>query len=343
MRALVLTESNELALVERDRPALGGPRDVLVRVYQTGICGTDRSVLVGKFAAEAGVIMGHEAVGEVAEAGPDAGFAIGDRVIVNPTLYCGRCSSCLDGRMNFCLNKTGTEVGIDRDGSYAEYMVLEDRFLHRIPDGVDYDRAVVAEPLACVLNNLDAAQLTPGERVTVIGGGPIGLVCAMTARYLGSPVVLVERDDYRREQAAALLAECYPDGIDVVSADAADTLRQTRVVIDTVGNQLELAVRLTATAGTAVVMGYDSRAEATVRPLQILQRGLRIVGAGDFNGPHFPRAVELVARLPLERLVTHRFPLERHEEAFAALATGSGGGYSALKVVLRSHDEEAAS
>lgn len=340
MRALVLNEFLKLELVERERPAVKGPRDVLVRVYQTGVCGTDRSVLVGKFSAAPGVIMGHEAVGTVAQIGPDVtDLAVGDRVIVNPTLYCGRCESCRAGRMNFCLNKTGDEVGIDRDGSYAEYIVLEDRFLHRIPDGVGYDRAVVTEPLACVLNNLDAAQITPGDPVIVIGGGPIGVVCAMAARYLGSQVTVVERDDYRRRQARELLADTFADGIDVVSKDEVATIPQAPTVIDTVGNQLELAVDLTATAGTAVVMGYDSRAEVSVQPLKILQRGLRIVGAGDFNAPHFPRAVELTAHLPLEKLVTHYFSLEEHETAFAALATGSASGYSALKVVIRSTTE----
>lgn len=341
MRALVLNDSLKLELVERERPIVAAPRDVLVRVHQTGVCGTDRSVLVGKFSAAPGVIMGHEAVGAVAEIGPEVtDLAVGDRVILNPTLYCGRCERCLNGRMNFCLNKTGTEVGIDRDGSYAEYIVLEDRFIHRIPDSVSFDRAVVAEPLACVLNNLDAAQITPGDPVIVIGGGPIGLVCAIAARYFGSPVTVVERDDYRRTHAHELLAGIYPDGIDVVPTDEVATIPQAPAVIDTVGNQLELAVELTATAGTAVVMGYDSRAQASVQPLKILQRGLRIVGAGDFNGPHFLRAVELTARLPLEKLVTHHFPLEEHEAAFAALATNSGSGYSALKVVIRSAAEE---
>jgi len=341
MRALVLNDSLRLELVERARPAVAGPRDVLVRVYQTGVCGTDRSVLVGKFSAAPGVIMGHESVGEVAEIGADVtDLSVGDRVIVNPTLYCGRCMSCLDGRTNFCLNKTGTEVGIDRDGSYADYIVLEDRFLHRIPDGVSYDRAVLAEPLACVLNNLDAAQLTPGEQVILIGGGPIGLVCAMVARYLGSPVVVVEHDEYRRKQALELLTDIFSDGITVVSPADMTSVPQGPTVIDTVGNQLALAIDLTATAGTVVIMGYDSRAETSVQPLKILQRGLRIVGAGDFKGPHFPRAVTLTARLPLEKLVTHHFPLEEHEAAFAALALGSNQGYSALKVVIRSTTED---
>jgi threonine dehydrogenase-like Zn-dependent dehydrogenase len=87
-------------------------------------------------------------------------------------------------------------------------------------------------------------------------------------------------------------------------------------------------------------MGYDSRAKTSVQPLRILQRGLRIVGAGDFKAPHLPRAVALIARLPLEKLVTHHFPLEEHEAAFATLAVGSYQGYRALKVVIRSTTED---
>jgi fructokinase len=341
MRALVLTGDRRLKLVERDRPRLASPRDVLVRVHQTGVCGTDRSVLVGKFAAAPGVVMGHEAVGEVAETGPEVtGLSVGQRVIVNPTLYCGRCERCLRDQTNFCHHKTDNEIGIDRDGSYADYIVLEDRFLHRIPDGVDYDRAVLTEPLACVLNNLDAARLVPGDPVTVIGGGPIGLVFAVTARHLGSPVALIERDAFRYQRARELLGRLAP-GVEVVGTDAVHKLPKAPTIVDTVGNQLDLALGLASVAGTVVVMGYDSRAEIVVRPLGLLQRGLRIVGAGDYHGSHFPRAVELAARLPLEELITHRFPMEHHEAAFATLA-GGDGGYRALKVVIHSGWEEGA-
>ena len=341
MRALILTPDRSLELTELDRPQVKAARDVLVRVHQTGVCGTDRSVLVGKFAAEAGVVMGHEAVGTVAETGPDVvDLAVGDRVIVNPTLYCGRCTRCLRGQTNFCHDKTGNEIGIDRHGSYADYILLEDRFLHVIDDRVSFDRAVLTEPLACVLNNLDAADLTPGDAVTVVGAGPIGLVCAIAARHLGSPVTLIERDDFRRGQAVELMAGFFTSGVTVVGTDGIDDLDQAPVVIDTVGNQLDVAIGLTDDVGTVVAMGYDSRAEATIRPLELLQRQLRLVGAGDYRGPHFPRAVEMAAELPLEKLISHRFPLEQHADAFAALAASGDSAYSALKVVIQS--EEAA-
>jgi threonine dehydrogenase-like Zn-dependent dehydrogenase len=342
MRALVLTEDRRLGLVNRERPQVKAAHDVLVRVHQTGICGTDRSVLVGKFAATPGVVMGHEAVGKVAEVGPDVTDLVpGQRVILNPTIYCGRCARCLRGQTNFCQHKTGNEIGIDRDGSYAGYILVEDRFLHPVPPEVSDDRAVLTEPLACVLNNLDAANISPATPVTIIGGGPIGLVCTVAARYLGSPVTLIERDGFRREKARDLLAGVFLSGVEIVSPTPAPTSAsawqrdRAPVVIDAVGNQLGLALDLVDDAGTVVVMGYDSRAEWSLRPLDLLQRQLRVVGAGDYRGTHFPRAVELAARLPLERLITHRFPMERHEEAFAALAADGTADYAALKVVIQ--------
>ncbi|MGL5811416.1 MAG: zinc-dependent alcohol dehydrogenase [Nocardioides sp.] len=340
MRALVLDESLDLHLVDRDRPAIKAPTDVLVKVHQTGVCGTDRSILVGKFPAMSGVILGHEAVGTVSHVGHEVhDVAIGDRVVVNPTLYCGRCDRCRAGKMNFCLNKSGQEVGIDRDGSYADFVVLEDRFLHRIPADIGFDRAVVIEPLACVLNNLDAARIVPGGAVTVIGAGPIGVLCAMTARHLGGIVTVIERDRYRRNQAQVLLAGMFPDETRVISPDATNGLAQAQAVLDTVGNQLELAIALTSAGGTAVIMGYDSGVTSSIRPLDILQRGIRIVGAGDYMPQHFSRAIDLASHLPLELLVTHHFSLDQHANAFAALATNPTKEYNALKVVIRSVDE----
>src|ERR1700743_1020857 len=102
MKALVLTNERTLALTERPKPVVAKPTDVVVRVVQTGICGTDRSVLVGKFPAQPGVVMGHEAVGVVDQVGPEVGeLAPGDRVIINPTLYCGACPTWLQGDRYF--------------------------------------------------------------------------------------------------------------------------------------------------------------------------------------------------------------------------------------------------
>lgn len=198
MKALTLTADRTLTLVDHPKPEPRAADDLVIRVTQSGICGTDRSVLVGKFPAETGVVMGHEAVGVVDFTGPGVTrFAVGDRVIVNPTLYCGTCPTCLEGHWNFCARKAGTEVGLDYDGSFAEFIRLPELFCHAIPDDMDFDRAVVVEPLACALNNIEAGRLAAGETAVVVGGGPMGVVTAMAAQRYGATVLLVEPDPVR--------------------------------------------------------------------------------------------------------------------------------------------------
>jgi fructokinase len=322
--------------VERPKPQCTAPDDVVLRIAQTGICGTDRGVLVGKFPAKAGVVMGHEAVGEVVETGTGvASLKPGDRVIVNPTLFCGLCEWCRRGELNFCLNKSGNEIGIDRDGAFAEYMRLEERFLFGIPDDMSYDRAVLVEPLTCVLNNLDAAGVRAVDTVAILGGGPIGLLTALAADHVGSRVRLVERDPFRRNLATELFAGIQGCGVEVCAPDAVPE-HSFDAVIDAVGNLLERSCLLARNKGRIVVMGFNDKAQTTIRPLEILQRGLTIIGAGDYNSLIFPRAVELARRLPLERLITHRFRLDQHRDALETLGASPAAtsGYAGLKVVI---------
>jgi threonine dehydrogenase-like Zn-dependent dehydrogenase len=237
------------------------------------------------------------------------------------------------GHWNFCENKAGTEVGLDYDGSFAEHMVLPGRFVHRIPEGMSFDRAVVIEPLACVLNNVRATRVQAEDAVCILGAGPMGVLSAMVCRLFGASVTLVEPDTHRRDLAAQILGFA-PDPIRIVTEPSS---AQFDVVLDTVGSQLEAALRVAANRGRVGIVGFNDKATATVAPLSILQRGLTIIGAGDYSGSIFPEAISLADRLPLERLVTHRFPLAAHENAFEALsATTDANGYGAMKVVLQS-------
>lgn len=336
MKALTLNHDLTLSLTERPKPELGAPDDVIVRVVQSGICGTDRSVLVGKFPAEAGVIMGHEAVGVIDAAGSAVtAFAEGDRVIVNPTLYCGNCAMCFEGVWNFCENKTGFEVGLDFDGSFAEFIRIPAKFCHLIPERMDFDRAVLVEPLACSLNNLEAAQVSNDDVVLILGGGPMGAVTAMGAQSYGARVFLVEPDDARFAMNSEIFGhEAFAGRVTVHRPDEAQLRNAASVVIDCVGSLLEQSLDYAAVRARIVVMGFNSNAEATLRPLQILQRGLQIIGAGDYNSKIFPKAIRLAGELPLELLITHRFGLAQHADAFRALAALPGAEYAALKVVL---------
>ncbi|MFI8263929.1 zinc-binding dehydrogenase [Streptomyces sp. NPDC085665] len=365
MRALVYLGPSSAELQDRPAARLVNRDDVVVEIVGTGVCGTDRKILLGRFPARPGVVLGHESVGVVRETGPQvSSVEVGDRVVVNPTLYCGWCVPCRRGATNFCRHKAGTEVGVDRDGTYAEAVTLPERFVERVPAGLPFRSAVLIEPLACVLSNVKAASVTFDDTVVVLGAGPIGMLTALVAARQARRVTVAEPDGYRLEQAREQCADV-ADVVDVAGTDTAEAVvkamggERPSVVFDTTGTGLDAALRLIDDGGRVVVMGFDDTYTVPLRPLQLTNRGIRLIGAGDYRADIFPVAVDLAAELgglrqtgsgavpALERLVTHEFPLERHAEAFAALGgltrgdaydgTGRPPRYEALKVVIRSH------
>ncbi|MEV0986847.1 alcohol dehydrogenase catalytic domain-containing protein [Streptomyces sp. NPDC049949] len=365
MRALVYVGPNSAELQDRPAARPVNRDDVVVEVVGTGVCGTDRKILLGRFPARPGVVLGHESAGVVRETGPQvSSVGVGDRVVVNPTLYCGWCVPCRRGATNFCRHKAGTEVGVDRDGTYAEAVTLPERFVERVPAGLPFRSAVLIEPLACVLSNVKAAAVTFDDTVVVLGAGPIGMLTALVAARQARRVTVAEPDGYRLEQAREQCAHVV-DVVDVAGTDTAEAVvkavrgERPSVVFDTTGTGLDAALRLIDDGGRVVVMGFDDTYTVPLRPLQLTNRGIRLIGAGDYRADIFPVAVDLAAELGglhrpgsgalpvLERLVTHEFPLEHHAEAFAALGgltqgdgyDGTGGPprYEALKVVIRSH------
>ncbi|WP_424215888.1 zinc-dependent alcohol dehydrogenase (plasmid) [Streptomyces sp. BI20] len=370
MRALVYLGPGSVEL--RDRPAarLVNGDDVVVDVVGTGVCGTDRKILLGRFPARPGVILGHESVGVVRETGPAVrSVSVGDRVVVNPTLYCGWCVPCRRGATNFCRHKTGTEVGVDRDGTYAESVTLPERFIERLPAGLSFREAVLIEPLACVLSNVRAASVTFDDTVVVLGAGPIGMLTALVAGRQARRVTIAEPDAYRLDRARERFAHV----VDVSGTDTAEAVVKASggdrpsVVFDTTGTGLDTALRLIDDGGRVVVMGFDDTYTVPLAPLRLTNRGISVIGAGDYRADVFPAAVDLAAELStarppgtpgnpgpgsdtddadsvLGRLVTHEFPLEGFAEAFTALggppspdaAPGGRPRYDALKVVIRS-------
>ncbi|MER7702573.1 alcohol dehydrogenase catalytic domain-containing protein [Kitasatospora sp. NPDC097605] len=330
MKAVVFEDVGLPGIHDRAVPSFGAD-EVLVRVAATGICGTDRAILLGEFPARRGVVLGHEAVGAVAAVGSGVGsVAPGDRVVVNPTYHCDRCAPCRRGLPAHCGQKAGREVGVDRDGTMADFAVVPERFVHRLPASVSYRRGALVEPLACVLNNLAAARPRWDDRVLVVGAGPIGALCALVLARRGAGVTLAERDPGRVDLARRLL----PRTVRVLAAEEAAGAGRPDVVIDTTGSLPGDLLGAVAPGGTVVVMGEKEAGVATVPLRALVTRGIRLVGAGPYRPADFALAVDLARELPLDDLVTHVLPLERYAEALAMLALAPAAGYRAMKVLL---------
>jgi threonine dehydrogenase-like Zn-dependent dehydrogenase len=343
MRALVFRGPEDLALVRREKPSVERDDDVLVALAATGICGTDRAIVTGRVPARPGTVLGHEAIGFVAATGAGIeDLEPGAAVIVNPTFWCGACDNCLRGDLGVCRRKSGRELGVDRDGTLADQLVIERRFVEPIPPGLSLRDAIFVEPIACVLNNAAEVELRPDDAVLIIGGGPIGALWALFAQGRVARVLVLERSPYRAQRLRELGVET-----DIPGREPAEDLVRSRfdgglphVVVETTGSLFDEALAIVDVGGSVIAMGFNADALAAVQPFDVTTRGVSIIGAADYSGMLFPAAVSVAESLRPGRLITHALALERYDEAFRRLSVAPDGrgetDYSAMKVVIES-------
>jgi L-iditol 2-dehydrogenase len=318
MRAVRFEEIGRVALREIDVPQPAAD-ELLVRVEACGICGTDRHILHGEFPARPPVTLGHEFCGIVEQVGAGvSGFALGDRVTGDPNISCGLCPHCREGKVNLCLKLEA--IGIQRDGGFAERVIVPVKQAHKLPAGLSAAYGAFCEPLACCIHGVDMATIRTGMSVVVLGGGVIGMLVVQLARLAGaSRVVMVTRQEAKRRLAEEIgaTASIDPTGSDLVSAicgpggvlpGGADVVFECAGVVETVAQAPKLARR----GGSAVILGVlapDDR--VTIDPLDLLLREIRIQGS--FVNPFTQaRAADLIATgaISVEPLITRRVGLE---------------------------------
>lgn len=337
MEALVWTRNNLLELDQIEEPQIGSPTDVKIKIRLTGICGTDLAVITGKEEGVPDVIRGHEAVGIVTEIGEQvSGIRVGDRVVIDPNQSCGECYFCNKNQPHLCLGTDGKGMvisGLNAPGTFAEYFVIDRRFVHRIPDSMSFEAAVLVEPLACVLHNFLEANVTPDDAVLVLGSGPMGILCQMVSRALRTRLTVATEPNPYRLSFSETIADIAitPDQLTEEYVSRLLDGRKFDVIIDTVGNQLETADRWIDRGGRIVPFGINGTYEYTFSPTKYIQNGVKIIGAGEYR-QMFEPALHLAGRMPgLEKLVTRKYKLDEYEDAIHELL-----GYdlnSRLKVV----------
>ncbi|MFC4858091.1 zinc-dependent dehydrogenase [Actinophytocola glycyrrhizae] len=335
----------DIRLEEAPEPD-AGQDEVKIRVKQCSTCGTDVKIFNhGHHHLVPPRVIGHEIAGEVVEVGSAvSGWAPGDRVQVIAAVPCGRCAECQDGRMQVCPNQTS--VGYHYDGGFAEYLIVPRQVLavdglNRIPDGVDFAEASVAEPLACVLNGQEMAKVGPGDDVVVVGAGPIGCLHVRLARARGAGrVFLVELNRARLDMSAEKVV---PDAaICSAEVDAVDEVKKLTdgrgvdVVITAAasGAAQEDALQMAARSGRISFFGGLPKDKPTITLDSNLvhYRELTIVGANGSSPAHNKQALELIAsgQVPVADLITHRLELSELHDAIKLVSSGS-----AIKVTIQ--------
>lgn len=352
MRAAVFVEPGRIELQERPVPEIG-PGEALVKVTTTTICGTDIHILKGEYPVRQGLIIGHEPVGVVAALGGGVtGYAVGQRVIVGAITPCGQCNACLAAHQSQCgADATGHpqalggwRFGNTIDGCQAEYVRVPFAManLTPVPDHLTDDQVLMCpDILSTGFGGAESGGIQIGDTVAIFAQGPIGLCATAGAKLLGATrIIAVESVPARMEMARQLGAD---EVIDFRATDPVEAIRERTggrgvdVAIEALGTQqtFESALRVLRPGGTLSSLGVYSGKLSL--PLDAFAAGLgdhRIVTTLCPGGKErMRRLVEVVGsgRVDLRPLVTHRFPLERIEEAYDLFANQRDG---VLKVAI---------
>ena len=319
MRAVACRGPGALALEDVARPE-PGPGEVVVAVRNCGICGSDLHWYHDQMMIPA-VCPGHEIAGEIADVGPGVTtLRAGDRVAVEGIATCGACRYCVSGDYQRCPN-IGI-VGMTIPGGFADYLRMPARHCFRVPDGVEFATAALGEPLGVAVHGVRLSGLEIGQRVVVLGAGTIGLMAIVAARAGGAGEIVVTAR--RPQQKAAALAL----GADRV-VDEKDP--------DGFGDTLDTAVAACRPGGTICVLGAYTKSPP-FPALFVLVKELRILGSLVYGRAgaraDFDIALDLLHRHGpriAQTLITHRFPLDRIDDAFRAAADKTTGS---IKVTI---------
>jgi L-iditol 2-dehydrogenase len=333
----------DLRIEDADVPE-AGPGDLVIRVHTCSTCGTDAKIFrFGHHHISLPRVLGHEVAGEVTEVGPEVeGWSAGDRVQIIAAIPDGVCFFCGRGQHTVCEDLES--IGYQYDGGFAELMRVPAKVLavdgvNRIPEHVPFEQASLTEPLACVLNGQELAQVDDGDTVVVLGAGPIGCLHVRLARARGAKtVVLIDVNQGRLDLAARAEPDAAIDGSKDDPIDAVRKLTDGRgadVVITAtgVGIAQEQALEMASLRGRISLFGGLPRDDSIIRfdSNLVHYRELSVVGAYGSAPRHNREALSLIAegKVRVDDLITHRMPLADVNRAIETVMSGEG-----LKVVI---------
>lgn len=328
MDAIVCVAPGQLALERRPIPTRGAD-EVLIRVRNVGVCGTDMHIFRGTQPyLSYPRIMGHELSGEVVEAPPRSQLEAGDPVYVMPYLSCGACSACRKGRPNCC---TQLEVlGVHRDGGMAEFLTVPAAFVFKA-DGVSLSEAAMIEFLAIGAHAVTRVEMPPGCRVLVVGAGPIGIAAALFAKLRGADVTALDGRNDRLDFCRDVLGLSRSVRLDQQTAEQLKDLTQGDwfdVVFDATGNSqaMEAGFSYVGHGGSYVLVSIVNANIAFSDP-EFHRREMTLLGSRNATSADFEQVLRAMreGKVPTQALNTHRVTLSRLPEILPSWMIPSAG------------------
>jgi threonine dehydrogenase-like Zn-dependent dehydrogenase len=331
MRVLVLEDWWKLVVAERPDPAPAG-REVLLEIHATGICGSDIHGFTGETGRRrVGQVMGHETVGRVLalgdEVGPEFGLEVGGIATVNPVVNCGTCEACRAGAEQACPTKSVIGVDPSVSSAFAEKMLAPAQNVIPLPATMPIEYGALVEPLAVGYHAIRRGRVGPGDRVLVIGGGPVGQACVLAARREGAERVLVSEPTAGRRTLNEALGAVT---LDVITAERVPLVARTlggppTVVVDAVGSTASLASAFSASPlGSPIVLVGMGEASLSLNAYEVSTKERTLTGSFCYSHEEFRATAGWVATSPdeLGLLIEGRVGLRQSRDTFAHLARG---------------------
>ena len=334
MRALVKAEAGPGLSLQRVKKPDIGHNDLLIRIRKTAICGTDVHIWKwdewARKTIRVGMHVGHEYVGEVVEMGSEVrGFRIGDRVSGEGHITCGYCRNCRAGRRHLCRNTLG--VGVNRDGAFAEFLVIPAFNAFKIPDDIPDEVAAILDPLGNATHTALSFDLV-GEDVLITGAGPIGIMATAICRHVGARhIVVTDVNDYRLQLALKMGAS---RAVNVASQDLQPVMRELAMT-EGFDVGLEMSGSPQAWRGMLASMNHGGKvallgippADLAIDWNQVIFKGLMIKGI--YGREMFETWYKMIAMLQsgldVTPVITHRFAIEDYATGFETMLSGQSG------------------
>ncbi len=315
-----------------------GVNDVLIKIKKTAICGTDIHIYTWDEWAKATIpvpmVVGHEFYGEIAEVGPEVkGLQPGMRVSGEGHITCGDCRNCRAGKQHLCRNTLG--IGVNRPGSFAEYLVMPARNVIALPDNISGQQAAILDPFGNATHCALAFDAV-GEDVLITGAGPIGIMAVAIMRHIGARhIVITDVNDYRLELARQMGAT---RAVNVKSQSIEEVMNELQMVegfdigLEMSGNPMALCdmVKTMNHGGRMAILGIPPK-EASVDWSMIVFKGLVVKGiyGREMYETWYKMIAMLQSGLNLSPIMTHTLPIDEYQKGFEVMASGQSG-----KVIL---------
>ncbi len=332
MKKIVLTGIRKMEIQEFDDPPVVHADDVLLKMNVVGVCGSDmhyyKEGRIGDQIVKYPFVVGHEGTATVVEVGKNVQrLLVGDFVFVEPSVPCEKCLQCLADRKHTCLNVSFLGVPGQMDGCLAEYIVMPERNCIPVPSGFTPEQAALVEPLSIgYYATLFIKKSVKETTIAILGAGPIGLSVLLSAKAMGiDQIYVTDKLDYRLTRAGSVGAiwTGNPDREDVTQKLASELPQLFDVVIECCGEQeaLDQAVEILKPGGLLLVVGIPAHDRISLDMNLMRRKEISIQNVRRQNNT-VQTVIDLMAagEIKPEFMITHRFPLEKTQEAFDLVA-----------------------